>query len=56
MAVAAEVMVRTYLGQNQWQAAQRFGEDVPKLADEGWVPGRSPSRASRRHMSSRFIG
>ena len=34
----AEVMVRTYDGQNQQHAAVLYAEDAPKLAAEGWVP------------------
>jgi hypothetical protein len=34
----AEVMVRTYGGDNQWQASQLYAEDAPRLAAEGWVP------------------
>ena len=33
-----EVMVRTYAGQNQPQAAALFAADAPNLAVEGWVP------------------
>ena len=31
-------MVRTYAGENQWQASQLYAEDAPKLAAEGWTP------------------
>ena len=34
----AEVMVRTYGGDNQLDAAMQYAEDAPKLATEGWVP------------------
>ena len=34
----AEVMVRTYGGDNQQHAALLYAEDAPKLASEGWVP------------------
>jgi hypothetical protein len=34
----AEVMVRTYGGDNQLDAAMLYADDAPKLAAEGWVP------------------
>ena len=36
--MAAEVMVRTYGGNNQGEAVLLYGEDAPKLAADGWVP------------------
>lgn len=36
--MAAEVLVRTYAGQNQMEAAEMYGADAPVLATEGWVP------------------
>ncbi len=36
--MAEEVIVRTYAGDNQWQASQLYAQDAPKLAGEGWVP------------------
>jgi hypothetical protein len=36
--MATEVMVRTYAGNNQWEAVQMYAQDAPKLAAEGWVP------------------
>ena len=36
--MAVEVIVRTYSGNNQTQAATLFGEDAPRLAAEGWAP------------------
>jgi hypothetical protein len=37
-ATQMEVMVRTYAGQNQSEAAALYAADAPDLADEGWVP------------------
>jgi len=34
----AEVVVRTYTGANQGEAAVLFAEDAPKLAADGFVP------------------
>jgi len=36
--MAAEVMVRTYGGNNQGEAVLLYAEDAPKLAADGWVP------------------
>jgi len=36
--MAAEVMVRTYGGDNQAEAVLLYAEDAPKLAADGWVP------------------
>ncbi len=36
--MAVEIMVRTYAGNNQAEAAARFGEDAVKLATDGWAP------------------
>jgi hypothetical protein len=33
-----EVMLRTYAGNNQMEAARMYAEDAPGLASEGWVP------------------
>ncbi|MGH2445681.1 MAG: hypothetical protein ACRDGD_06550 [Candidatus Limnocylindria bacterium] len=33
-----EVMVRTYAGQNQAEAAALYGRDATALAVDGWVP------------------
>jgi hypothetical protein len=33
-----EVIVRTYSGQNQQEAAVLYAEDAPKLAADGWTP------------------
>jgi hypothetical protein len=35
--VSVEIMVRSYGGQNQGEAATRYAEDALRLADEGWV-------------------
>ena len=32
-----EVMVRTYAGKNQMDAARLYAEDAPNLASDGWV-------------------
>lgn len=37
-ATPIEVMVRTYAGQNQPEAAAMFARDAPDLASEGWIP------------------
>ena len=34
----AEVMIRTYAGNNQMHAARMYAEDAPNLAAEGWAP------------------
>jgi hypothetical protein len=36
--MAAEVMVRTYGGNNQAEAVLLYAQDAPKLAADGWVP------------------
>lgn len=36
--MAVEILVRTYAGNNQGEAAARFGEDAVRLATEGWAP------------------
>jgi hypothetical protein len=33
-----EVMLRTYAGNNQMEAARMYADDAPVLASEGWVP------------------
>jgi hypothetical protein len=35
--MVTEVMVRTYTGANQAEAAARYGEDAVRLASEGWA-------------------
>ena len=37
-ATPVEVLVRTYAGQNQPEAAALFAQDAPNLAADGWVP------------------
>ena len=37
-ATPIEVMVRTYAGQNQPEAAALFAADAPTLATDGWAP------------------
>ena len=37
-ATPTDVMVRTYAGQNQPEAAALYGQDVLTLAADGWVP------------------
>jgi hypothetical protein len=34
----SELMVRTYAGRNQMDAARLYAEDAPNLATDGWVP------------------
>ena len=34
----AEVIIRTYAGDNQMHAARLYAEDAPDLSAEGWVP------------------
>jgi hypothetical protein len=36
--MAAEVMVRTYAGNNQAEAVLLYAQDAPTLAADGWVP------------------
>ena len=36
--MAVEVLVRTYAGQNQAEAAALYGSDALVLAAEGWAP------------------
>lgn len=36
--MAVEVLVRTYAGQNQPEAAALYGKDALGLAAEGWTP------------------
>jgi hypothetical protein len=36
--MADEVVVRTYTGQGQGDAALMYAEDAPKMAVDGWVP------------------
>jgi hypothetical protein len=36
--MAVEVMVRSYGGESQWEAAGYYAEEVPRLAADGWVP------------------
>jgi CHASE3 domain sensor protein len=38
MPAVSEVMVRTYEGKNQMDAARMYAEDAPNLAAEGWTP------------------
>jgi hypothetical protein len=37
MPAVSEVMVRTYAGRNQMDAARLYAEDAPNLAADGWV-------------------
>lgn len=37
-ATSVGVMVRTYAGQNQPEAAALYAQDAPNLAADGWVP------------------
>jgi hypothetical protein len=36
--MAAEVIVRTYTGESQSEATQRYLEEFPRLATDGFVP------------------
>jgi hypothetical protein len=36
--MAVEVLVRTYAGQNQPEAAELYANDAPVLAAKGWTP------------------
>ncbi|HEX5039860.1 MAG TPA: hypothetical protein VFW95_06985 [Candidatus Limnocylindria bacterium] len=35
--MSVDIMVRSYAGANQGEAAARYAEDALKLADDGWV-------------------
>lgn len=37
MPAVSEVMIRTYGGKNQMDAARMYAEDAPNLATDGWV-------------------